>query len=102
MGRVFHFNHEGIVMRNVPVQRANQEGIMNQIAITILISLLIPVAALADDLNPQPLPPVAVSVDNFARAESDLYFSKNVKQTGLGKFQHIRTPAAVDNQMVIR
>jgi hypothetical protein len=47
-------------------------------------------------------PAVPVTVDNFARAESDLYMSKNVKEVGLGKFQHIRTPTEIDKQMVIR
>ena len=45
---------------------------------------------------------VPVTVDNFARAESDLYMGKNVKEVGLGKFQHIRTPTDIDKQMVIR
>jgi hypothetical protein len=58
--------------------------------------------ALADDLNPQPLPPAAVTVDNFARAESDLYMSNAVKDGGFGKFRHNSTPAEIDKQMVIR
>jgi len=45
---------------------------------------------------------VPVTVDNFARAESDLYMGKNVKEVGLGKFQHVRTPTEIDKQMVIR
>jgi hypothetical protein len=43
-----------------------------------------------------------VTVDNFARAESDLYFSNIVKDGGFGKFMHRREPAAIDNQTVIR
>lgn len=45
---------------------------------------------------------VPVTVDNFTRAESDLYMSKNVNEVGLGKFQHIRSPTEIDKQMVIR
>lgn len=45
---------------------------------------------------------IPVTVDNFARAESDLYFGNMVKDGSLGKFLHRREPAAIDNQTVIR
>ncbi|SFM88485.1 DUF1254 domain-containing protein [Variovorax sp. OV329] len=45
---------------------------------------------------------VPVTVDNFVRAESDMYMSNLAKEAGLGKLQHRRTPASVDNQTVIR
>ncbi|MFJ5282760.1 DUF1214 domain-containing protein [Pseudomonas sp. NPDC088429] len=47
-------------------------------------------------------PSVPVTVDNFARAESDLYFTGLVKQGGLGKLLHRREPASIDHQTVIR
>jgi hypothetical protein len=43
-----------------------------------------------------------VTADNFARAESDLYFGNAVRDRGFGKFFHIREPAPIDKQMVIR
>jgi hypothetical protein len=43
-----------------------------------------------------------VTVDNFIRAESDLYFRNVVKEGGLGKLANRREPAAIDNQTVIR
>lgn len=46
--------------------------------------------------------PVAVTPDNFARAESDLYFGGIVKNGGFGKFDHTRDPAPIDKQTVIR
>ncbi len=46
--------------------------------------------------------PVPVTVDNFIRAESDLYFSGLIKEGGLGKLLHRRQPAAIDNQTIIR
>ena len=46
--------------------------------------------------------PVLVTVDNFPRAESDLYFGNSVKDGGFGKFNHIREPAQIEHQMVIR
>jgi len=45
---------------------------------------------------------VTVTVNNFARAESDLYFGNMVKDGALGRFVHRRDPAAIDNQTVIR
>ena len=44
-----------------------------------------------------------VTVDNFARAETDHYLAANAKAVGgLGKFQHSREPTAIDRQTVIR
>jgi hypothetical protein len=45
---------------------------------------------------------VPVTVDNFARAESDLYMGRTVKDGGLGQFTHNRTPTEIDKQNVIR
>ena len=46
---------------------------------------------------------VPVTVDNFIRAESDLYFGGILKDGGgIGKFLHRREPARIDNQTVIR
>jgi len=46
--------------------------------------------------------PVMVDSDNFARAESDLYFAGVVKNGGFGKFDHTREMAPLDKQTVIR
>lgn len=45
---------------------------------------------------------VPVTADNFARAESDLYFGGVVKDGGFGKFFHNREPTPIDHQTVIR
>jgi hypothetical protein len=46
---------------------------------------------------------VPVTVENFARAESDHYFAVNAKVAGgIGKLGHRREPASIDNQTVIR
>ncbi len=46
---------------------------------------------------------VPVTVDNFPRAESDLYFGGLLKDSGgIGKFLHRREPARIENQTVIR
>lgn len=43
-----------------------------------------------------------IIVDNFARAESDLYMGNAVKDGGFGKFTHNREPTPIDKQLVIR
>jgi hypothetical protein len=46
---------------------------------------------------------IPVTVDNFTRAESDLYFAGLLKDSGaVGKFVHRREPANIDKQTVIR
>ncbi|MUL84500.1 DUF1254 domain-containing protein [Mycobacterium sp. CBMA247] len=43
-----------------------------------------------------------VSPDNFARAESDLYFTGIVNDGGFGRFFHNREVSPIDHQIVIR
>jgi hypothetical protein len=45
---------------------------------------------------------IAVTPDNFVRAESDLNFSGVVKDGGFGKFMHRREPTPISQQTVIR
>src|SRR6516165_8468999 len=45
---------------------------------------------------------VPVTVDNFVRAETDMYMGESVKEGGFGKFIHNRTPTEIDKQPVIR
>jgi len=46
--------------------------------------------------------PAKVTVDNFKRAETDMYLARFAKQGGFGKLMHARQPASIDNQTVIR
>ena len=46
---------------------------------------------------------VPVTIENFAVAESDLYFANAIKEAGgIGKFFHNREPVSIDKQIVIR
>jgi hypothetical protein len=45
---------------------------------------------------------VPVTVQNFTRAETDMYFSNFVKLDALGKFHHKREVAEIDKQDVVR
>ena len=45
---------------------------------------------------------IPVTIDTFARAETDLYFSNFVRDGGIGKFFHIREPTPLDQQKIIR
>lgn len=65
--------------------------------LSMLLACLLGAAAMAQDR-----PAVPVTVDNFIRAESDLYLGNAAKEGGFGKFHHRREPAAIDNQIVIR
>jgi hypothetical protein len=47
--------------------------------------------------------PARVNALNFARAETDMYFARMLKQAGgLGKFHHVRTPTPIAQQDVVR
>lgn len=46
--------------------------------------------------------PIPVNVSNFARAETDMYFSRFVSRGGFGNFDHNRTPTPIDKQDVVR
>ena len=59
-----------------------------------------PVREKLQPISSQSMP---VTVDNFKRAESDMYFSTvAVKQNSLGKFYHYRELFSVDDQTVVR
>jgi hypothetical protein len=45
---------------------------------------------------------IPVTVDNFIRAESDMYAAGIAKDGGFGKLIHRREPASIDNQTIIR
>lgn len=46
--------------------------------------------------------PLTVTPDNFARAESDMYFSSIVREAGLGTFRHHRELMPITRQTVVR
>ncbi len=72
---------------------------MKPSCLTAALSLLLTLCAgarAADDHA------IAVTPDNFIRAESDLYFSGVVKDGGFGKFMHRREPTPIAKQTVIR
>jgi hypothetical protein len=65
----------------------------------LLAAVALTSGALAQGQSGKPL----VTTDNFVRAETDNYLAMNAKVVGgLGKFQHSREPASIDNQTVIR
>ncbi|WP_428305659.1 DUF1254 domain-containing protein [Lacipirellula sp.] len=78
---------------------------MNSSVIRCLAMLAVVVVALparAQDAAAAKETPIRVTVDNFPQAESDLYFSRFVKDGGFGKFHHEREVAAIDHQTVVR
>src|SRR5262245_38984481 len=82
-------------------------GIMKVKRILYSLGLVIGAISLTQAQSPSPSVvgnTVPVTVDNFIRAESDLYFGGLLKDSGgaIGKFNHRREPASIDNQTVIR
>ncbi|WP_457587082.1 DUF1254 domain-containing protein [Ensifer canadensis] len=70
---------------------------------TLRVPLALAVALSAIGMKPATAADaVIVGVDNFIRAESDMYAAAMVKDGALGKFLHRREPASIDNQTVIR
>jgi para-nitrobenzyl esterase len=62
-----------------------------------------PVAVATPAAKPPPVPGATpVTVKNFQRAETDLYFGNVVKQGGFGKLFHYRAPTPIDKQDVVR
>src|SRR6478736_2620567 len=45
---------------------------------------------------------ITVTLDNFIRAETDMYFRNSVADGGLGKLRHRRKMADIDKQDVVR
>jgi hypothetical protein len=67
---------------------------MKKVAVCLILSLVAPASLLAAE---------PVTVDNFIRAETDLYFGSAMKDAGgLGKFLHHREPMQIEHQIVIR
>jgi hypothetical protein len=73
-------------------------GIATSIATALAFAALAPAAAQAQS----PPPAIPVTVDNFVRAESDVYIGGVAKDYGFGKLGHNRTPVPIDHQTVIR
>jgi hypothetical protein len=77
---------------------------MKQNSVLTLLALSPLALTLVAHANEAPPKPDArpVTVDNFVRAESDLYIGSLAKQGGLGKLLHRREAADIDHQTVIR
>ncbi len=66
-------------------------------ASTLMTAAAVPAPA----QQPSPVT-IAVTVENFARAESDRYFERVVKRGALGRFAHARNVMPVEAQTVVR
>lgn len=73
------------------------------VAVSLVIALsLSALLSVAQAQAPAASDPIPVTVDNFIRAESDLYFVGTAKDYGFGEVGHNREPTAIDNQTIIR
>jgi hypothetical protein len=71
----------------------------NQIAMLFVTLACLQPAAAQTDTQAETIP---VTVKNFQRAESDLYFGNAVKLAGLGKFYHYRSFTPIEKQEVVK
>jgi len=73
------------------------------VAVSLVIALsLSALLSVAQAQAPAASDPIPVTVGNFIRAESDLYFVGTAKDYGFGEVGHNREPTAIDNQTIIR
>jgi|SRR5580658_4000938 hypothetical protein len=73
---------------------------MKRASLMLRLALVAPAAVSQAQTDSKPTVPV--TVDNFARAESDLYFGAIVKKDGFGKFEFTRTPSLIEAQTIVR
>lgn len=79
-----------------------------RISATLLASFAIGLAVVATPATAQPefnasqSEVIPVTVTNFPRAESHMYFAKAVRDGAFGRLQHDRAPVAIEKQDVIR
>jgi hypothetical protein len=73
---------------------------MAAVAAAAVVTLVAPALATAQEAAAGAAIPVTVK--NFARAESDMYFGNVVKQVGVGRFVHNRAPTPIEKQEVVR
>ncbi|WP_178121001.1 DUF1254 domain-containing protein [Pseudomonas sp. ADAK13] len=69
---------------------------------TITARLLLATTLAMGSVDASLAAPIGVTPDNFVRAESDLYFSRVVRDGGFAKFKHSREFPAIDKQIIIR
>ncbi|CAB3735118.1 DUF1254 domain-containing protein [Paraburkholderia rhynchosiae] len=69
------------------------------VALWTIAGAIVPSAVQASPAVPRT---VAVTVDNFERAESDMYFGSLAKRGAFGKLFHYREPMPVERQAVVR
>ena len=75
----------------------------NMVAMTALVVGLASATTIGTLAQTKPRTAVPVTVDNFVRAETDLYFGQvATTRGGFGKFMHDREPTPLDRQTVIR
>ena len=92
--RILHFTNSGVIVGTDPLKPRldlwRRKWDTAQTAVVVAPTTVKPVAG------------VPVTLDNFIRAETDLYFGKAVDDGGFGKLRHRREMASVDKQDVVR
>jgi len=93
---------------NIEANRRRRLVKLSTLTLALAVGLSVHVTAsaqpAAEDIDaPAEAREIPVTIDNFARAASDIEFDKYVKLAGgINKFYHFREPTPVDNQPTIR
>ena len=76
---------------------------ITHIGVALAVLMLTAIGVHAKSVPPSPTGKgIPVTVDNFIRAESDLYFGNIVKDKGFGRFAHNRQIIPIEKQTVVR
>lgn len=73
-----------------------------RIATKLVALMLCMLGAMPAVAQPEPRAAVPVTPDNFARAETDMYFANVVGRAGLGRLDHYRELMPIARQTVVR
>ena len=88
--RILHFTNSGIVVGTDPLKpRLDLWQKLSSATPPVQAEMKVPKG-------------VPVSLDNFIRAETDLYFARTVNDGAFGKLRHRRDMASIDKQDVVR
>src|SRR6266403_649840 len=108
IGRDRHFNFQERTGLRQPIVACSEgfprhpEGTMKKTSMRILVAMSLLMASSVASAQTTASPAESVTVDNYNRAQTDVYFAGVVKNGGFGKFRHGRELAPPVQQGIVR
>ncbi len=108
IGRDRHFNFQERTGLRQPIVACSEgfprhpEGTMKKTSMRILVGMSLLMASSVVSAQTTASPAQPVTVDNYNRAQTDVYFAGVVKNGGFGKFRHGRELAPPVQQGIVR